>query len=284
MMKFRALTGSVALLVGMVAAAGCGSESVAGRSLASESVSVTLTGSSTIAPLVQAAAEAYEATHPDVRINVQTGGSSRGIADAVKGLNDIGMTSRALKPGEGTELTPHVVARDGVAFVVHADNAVDGLMASQAEDIFTGRVTNWSAVGGRDRPIVVVNRPEGRSELELVSSFFDLKPADMRADVVGGENQQAVKLVAGNPDAIVYLSMGTALYEAQAGTPIRVLSLDGVEASVETVVDGSYPLGRPLVLVTGERVGAAAQNFLDYLMSPAVDGVIAEQSFVVPGR
>jgi len=77
-------------------------------------------------------------------------------------------------------------------------------------------------VGGSDEAIVVVNRPEGRSELDLVAEYFALTPGEMKADVVGGENQQAVKLVAGNPHAIVYLSLGTAAYEAGAGTPLRL--------------------------------------------------------------
>lgn len=271
---------SAGLGLGLVACGliGCGSESVQGADR------VVLTGSSTIAPLVQAAAEAYESAHPGVRIDVQTGGSSRGINDATKGLNDIGMTSRELKPDEEPGLHQHVVALDGIAFVVHADNKVAGLTKQQARDIFTGEVTNWSEVGGADAEIVVVNRPEGRSELDLVSDYFGLTSADMKADVVGGENQQAVKLVAGNPHAVVYLSVGTAAYEAAAGTPIRLLSLDGVSASAQEVASGRYPLGRPLVLVTGADTSTGAQSFLDELMSSGLDSLIAKQGFVAPPR
>ncbi len=257
---------------------GCGSESVQGADR------VVLTGSSTIAPLVQAAAEAYEGAHPGVRIDVQTGGSSRGINDATKGLNDIGMTSRSLKPDEEPGLNQHVVALDGIAFVVHADNPVTGLTKQQARDIFTGAITNWNQVGGADAAIVVVNRPEGRSELGLVSDYFGLTSADMKADVVGGENQQAVKLVAGNPRAVVYLSVGTAAYESAAGTPIRLLALDGVPATAQEVARGNYPLGRPLVLVTGADTSGVTQSFLDELMSSGLDSLIAEQGFVAPPR
>ncbi len=257
---------------------GCGSEGGRGGDR------ITLTGSSTIAPLVEAAAEHYEADRPGVRIDVQRGGSSRGITDAAKGLNDIGMTSRALKPEEESGLNQHVVALDGIAFVVHASNPVSGLTRQQAKDIFTGAVTRWSEVGGGDAPIVVVNRPEGRSELDLVSDYFGLSPADMKADVVGGENQQAVKLVAGNADAIVYLSLGTASFESGAGTPLRLLDLEGVPATPDAVARGDYVLGRPLVLVIGASVSPAAQAFLDHLMSPGLDTLIAEQGFVVPPR
>ena len=277
-MKLFARLGRLGLGLCAVTLTACGSEGVQGADR------VELTGSSTIAPLVQAAAESYESEHPGARIDVQTGGSSRGIADATKGLNDIGMTSRALKPDETPGLTQHVVALDGIAFVVNTQNPVTALTREQARSIFTGDITNWSAVGGADRPIVVVNRPEGRSELDLVSEFFELPPADMKADVIGGENQQAVKLVAGNPDAIVYLSVGTAAHEAKAGTPLRLLALDGVPASPAAVADGSYPLGRPLVLVTGSNVSPAAQMFLDQLMSASLDPLITEQGFVSPPR
>ena len=245
---------------------------------------MTLTGSSTIAPLVQAGVERYEVLHPGIRIDVQTGGSSRGIADAARGLNEIGMTSRALKPEEAPGLAQHVLAIDGIAFVVHADNPVGELTRDQARSIFTGELSNWSEVGGADRPIIVVSRPEGRSELDLVSEFLGLTPAEIKADVVGGENQQAIKLVAGHPDAIVYLSLGTAAYEAKAGTSLRLLDLDGVPAVAAAVADGSYPLARPLVLVTGREVSPPAQAFLDYLLSPSLDPLIGEQGFVAPPR
>ena len=256
----------------------CGSESVHAAER------VTLTGSSTIAPLVQAGVERYEVLHPGIRIDVQTGGSSRGIADAARGLNEIGMTSRALKPEEAPGLAQHVLAIDGIAFVVHADNPVGELTRDQARSIFTGELSNWSEVGGADRPIIVVSRPEGRSELDLVSEFLGLTPSEIKADVVGGENQQAIKLVAGHPDAIVYLSLGTAAYEAKAGTSLRLLDLDGVPAVAATVADGSYPLARPLVLVTGREVSSPAQAFLDYLLSPSLDLLIGEQGFVAPPR
>ena len=280
MKLFARLKGLVRLGLGLFALAltACGSEGAQGADR------VELTGSSTIAPLIQAAAEGYETQHPGARIDVQTGGSSRGISDATRGLNDIGMTSRALKPDETSGLTQHVVALDGIAFVVNRENPVTALTRDQARSIFTGDITNWNAVGGADRPIVVVNRPEGRSELDLVSEFFKLSPAKMKADVIGGENQQAVKLVAGNPDAIVYLSVGTAAYEAAAGTPLRLLDLDGVPASPAAVADMSYPLGRPLVLVTGSNVSPAAQMFLDHLMSASLDPLIIEQGFVSPPR
>lgn len=265
--------------------AGCtDSEASHAADSATLSGQVVLTGSSTIAPLVAAAAERFEAVHPGVRIDVQSGGSSRGIADAGRKLADIGMTSRALKPGEGTELTQHLLANDGVGFVVHSSNPVQRLTKQQALDIYTGAIKSWSDLGGLSKPIVVINRPAGRSELDLTAKYFDIEAGDMVADVIGGENQQAVKLIAGNPDAIAYLSLGTAHFEIAAGTELKLLDLDGVAATPAAVASGSYPLARPLILVTNGELEQGAQAFLNELLSPASDDLIREQSFVIPTR
>src|SRR5215831_16948251 len=139
---------------------------------------VVLTGSSTIAPLAAELGKKFEAAHPGVRIDVQTGGSSRGIADAKRSLADIGMSSRALKDDEKEGLATHVLALDGVCFLVHKDNPVAELTNAQIVDIFTGKATNWKSVGGKDAPITVINRADGRSELELFTHHFKLKPTD----------------------------------------------------------------------------------------------------------
>ena len=241
---------------------------------------LTLTGSSTLAPVMSEIGKRFEAAHPDVRIDVQTGGSSRGIADAAAGLADLGMSSRDLKPGEGANLSPMVVARDGVAFVVNAANPVDALTDEQLRAIFTGRITDWGDVGGKLGPITVVNRAAGRSELELVSEFWGVKPEDLTATLVGGENQQVVKTVAGDPTAISYLAVGTAEYEAEHGAALKSLPLEGVRASSETVAAGTYPLVRPLLLLYRDEPSPLVRAFVEYAQSPAVHEVIREQGFV----
>ena len=243
---------------------------------------LTLTGSSTVAPLIGEIAKRFEAKHPSVRIDVQTGGSSRGIADTHSGLADIGMSSRGLKDSEQHGVRMHVVAQDGVAFVVHRDNPVSELSNDQILAIYTGRATNWSQVGGPNAPITVINRAEGRSELELVTKFFKIKPSDIKPTLVAGENQECVKLVAGNPDAIVYLSVGHAEYEANAGTPLKLLPFDGIESSTAAVKAGDFPLGRPLVLITPNRPSELTTAFIDYTLSAEVGDLIEGLFFVSP--
>ena len=134
---------------------------------------LTLTGSSTVAPLMAEIAKRYEKQHPDVRVDVQMGGSSRGIYDARLGLADIGMVSRALKPAEH-DLTPYRIAMDGIGIILHKDNPVATLSDQQIIDIYTGKIQNWKTVGGHDQAIVVVNKAEGHSTLELFLHHFHL--------------------------------------------------------------------------------------------------------------
>lgn len=127
---------------------------------------IVLTGSSTIAPLASELARRFESLHPGIRIDVQTGGSSRGIADAKRGVADIGMVSRELRANESS-LHPHPIARDGIAIIIHRDNPITKLDPDQIKSIYRGTLSNWSQVGGRDAPITVVNKADGRSTLEL---------------------------------------------------------------------------------------------------------------------
>ncbi|HUG67134.1 MAG TPA: phosphate ABC transporter substrate-binding protein [Pirellulaceae bacterium] len=240
---------------------------------------LVLTGSSTVAPLALEIAKRFESEHPGVRVDVQTGGSSRGVADARRGLANIGMASRPLKPDE-EDLYAFAIARDGVCLIVHQDNPVQALTDEQVVAIYTGKVDNWSDVGGNDAPITVVNKAAGRSTLELFLDYFNLTSVDVQADVVIGDNEQGIKTVAGNPNSIGYVSIGTAEYDATVGIRIQLLPVGGVEASVENVATGSFPLSRPLNLVTRQQPTGLAKEFIEYAQSDAVHDLIREQYFV----
>ena len=242
---------------------------------------LSLSGSSTVAPLALEMAKRFEQQNPGVRIDVQTGGSSRGINDARRGLVDIGMVSRSLK-GSEQDLTPYVVAMDGIGIIVHQSNALPSLTGEQIVDIYTGKIRNWSDVGGPELPITVVNKAEGRSTLELFLQHFSLKNSQIRAQVVIGDNQQGIKTVAGNPGAIGYVSIGTAEYEEQRGTPVKLLAIAGQPATVAAVASGDYPLSRPLNLVVKGQPADLVQQFLAFAQSPAVEDLIEAQFFVVP--
>lgn len=241
-----------------------------------------ITGSSTIAPLAAEIAKRFEKRNPGTRIDVQSGGSSRGISDARSGLADIGMVSRALKSDEA-DLKAYAIARDGIGIILHRDNAVGALSDQQIVDIYMGKITDWAQVGGKPGTITVVNKAEGRSTLELFLHHFKLKASDIKAQVVIGDNQQGIKTVAGNPGAIGYVSLGTAEFEAGAGTPIKLLGMNDVPASVDNVRNGTFPLARPLNLVTSAEPQGLAMAFIDFARSAEVHDLVKEQYFVPLG-
>lgn len=264
---------TAALMAAVLLLAACGR---------SEEQRLVLTGSSTIAPLAAVIAQRFEARHPGVKIDVQAGGSSRGINDARQGLARLGMVSRALKAEEG-DLRAAAIARDGIALIVHKDNPVATLSREQIVAIYTGSIRDWRTVGGPPGPITVVNKAEGRSTLELFLNYLKLDAAAVRADVVIGDNQQGIKTVAGNPLAIGYVSIGSAEYEAGHGSAIRPLPMDGVEASVAAVRGARFPLARPLNLVYRGELKGLAREFVDFASSPEVDDLVAGQYFVPVG-
>lgn len=258
----------------------CGSSSEeAGSESGESSGQLVLTGSSTIAPLATEIGKRFEEAHPDVQVDVQTGGSSRGVADVRSGVADIGMASRSLNDEEAN-LFAYTLALDGVSLIVHRDNPVQALSDDQVRSIYTGETTNWNEVGGNDAPITVVNKAEGRSTLELFLEHFGLEGTDVQADTVIGDNEQGIKTVAGDPNSVGYVSIGTAEFDAADGVPIKLLPAGGIEASTENVRNGTFPISRPLNLVTESQPEGLRKEFIDFAQSNDVQDLVEEQFFV----
>jgi phosphate transport system substrate-binding protein len=244
---------------------------------------LVITGSSTVAPLVSEIAKRFEERNRGTRIDVQTGGSGRGINDARSGTADIGMASRAMTAAE-SDLQSFIIAYDGVSIILHKSNGVTALTDQQIVDIYTGKITNWKEVGGADRKVTVVNKAEGRSTLEVFLAHFKLNNRDIKAQVVIGDNQQGVKTVAGNPGAIAYVSIGTAEFETGNGVPLKLLALNGVAATTANVQAGKFPLSRPLNIMTKTVPTGLTKSFIDFARSPAVTDLVKEQFLVPPTR
>lgn len=240
---------------------------------------LVLTGSSTVAPLVGEMARRFESLNPGVRIDVQTGGSSRGINDVRNGVAGIGMVSRSLKQNE-QDLHAFAIALDGISLIVHTNNSVVTLSQQQIVDIYTGKITNWKAVGGQDARITVVNKAEGRSTLELFLSYLQLRNSQIKPHVIIGDNPQGIKTIAGNPHAIGYVSIGAAEYEAERGVSIKLLPLNGMDASVANVRSGDFPLSRPLNLITRGPPASLSQRFVEFARSEQVHDLVEAQYFV----
>ncbi len=243
-------------------------------------VDVVAAGSSTVQPVLEIVGPRYEAAHPgEVRVQVQSGGSSVGISAPRQGLAQIGMVSRALKSDE-KDLLSFKIGDDGIALIVHKDNPIANLTRDEVVKIYTGASTSWKDLDGVDRPITVINKEEGRSTLELFEKHFDLKDKFVKNAVVIGPNGQAIATVVSNPDAIAYVSIGSAEVAVAQGTPIRLVPLDGIAATTANVKNHTYPLRRELNLTTKGAPLGHVKGLIDFILSPVGQQVLVEQGFV----
>ena len=238
-----------------------------------------ITGSSTMAPLIEDLGKRFRTLHPGVAITVEAGGSGRGVADARDGKADIGMASRELTPQEQA-LFAIPIARDGVAFVVHKDNPVGGLTRAHALAVFTGKTPDWKALGGPVARIEVVTRVRGHASLEIVSHYLGIAPETIKAAHIMGDSAEVRRLVAANRRAIGFLSAGAVDDAVQKGLPLKALALDGMAPGIGSVRDGTWPLSRPLNLLTRRVPAGAAKAFIEFALSPAARAVIVDHDFV----
>lgn len=238
-----------------------------------------LTGSTTMAPLMEAVAKRYQSLHPGIQFEVQMGGSGRGISDARQGKADIGMVSRALGESEH-DLYGMPIARDGVTLIVHKDNPVNSLSERQLLDIYSGKIANWRQVGGRDAPMqILAGPPEGGSS-DLFSHYLRLPYDQFKTQRRIAANADRIAAVSEDPLAIIYLSVGEAERKAHDGAPIKLLAIGGVAASSRNVRSGNYPLSRPLTLVTRGVPNGAARAFIEYCVSSQVTDLLLAFDFV----
>lgn len=260
---------------------GCSSAPTQGQAASSPAVeTIENKGSDTMVNLALAWAERYMAQHPNVRISVTGGGSGTGIAALINNTVDIANASRAIKPEElaeakanGIEPYEITVAKDAIAVVVNPKNPVSQLTIQQISAIYTSQITNWKEVGGEDRPIVLLSR-----ESNSGTYVFFLEEVVRR----GGNNSKLLfspdtlllpssegisNEIRQNPNAIGYDGLGYVTPDqktiAIAGSPDRPY----VKPSLASVVDGSYPISRPLFVYTPGPPQSAVKAYLDWILS-----------------
>ncbi|MDH7498251.1 MAG: phosphate ABC transporter substrate-binding protein, partial [Syntrophomonadaceae bacterium] len=260
--KIIMVAATLVLLAAM--AAGCGTqpaeEPAKEPATPALSGSLTIAGSTSVQPFSEVLAEEFTAKYPEVKINVQGGGSTQGIEAAKTGVADIGASSRELKPEE-KGLKEFVIARDGIAVVVNPANKVDGLTAAQIKDIFLGKITNWKDVGGADAAITLVSREEGSGTRDGFEALVMNKEPVSDKAVVANSTGAVKTTVAGDVNAIGYMSM------ASLDKSVKALAVDGVAPSAKTVLDGSYKVSRPFIYLTKEEPTGVAKAFIDFVLS-----------------
>ena len=249
----------VALSAVSVMAVGCGQKKE----------TITVSGSSSVTPLMQALAAEYEATHDNVQITINMSSSGTGISDTQKGLNDFGMSSRELKSTE-TGVKGVTLCMDGIALIVNNDCTVDNVSKADAKALFES---------GTAIPDTTITAGIGRDASSGTRSAFDeLIGLESYATSVStlAETGNVIEAIQASKNSLGYISFGS------VSDKIKTVSLDGVACTVANITAGTYTLSRPFVIVLkdGSTLSEAAQGFYDYIMGATAQSVISSKGYI----
>lgn len=263
---FRKTIGLFSLVIVALLIAGCGKNKT----------SITMAGSTAFQPFAEKLAEQYMKTHETASISVQGGGSAVGVQSAISGAAQIGMADLVELPEEAKQLTSTIIARDGIALVLHPSNKVANLTMQQVRDIFNGKIKNWKDVGGANAPITVVSREAGsgtRSSFEQIVKEISLTKDALIQD----SNGTIRETVSNDPNAVGYLSHGL------VNEKISAIKVDGQECTSELIATGSYKLVRPIYLLVKGAPQGEVKNVIDYILSAEGQNTI-KASGLIPAK
>ncbi|MCX7927839.1 MAG: phosphate ABC transporter substrate-binding protein [Candidatus Omnitrophica bacterium] len=242
---------------------------------------LVIEGSTTVLPIAQRAAEEFMARNKDADISVRGGGSGVGITSLIAGTCDIANSSRPIKDSElekaisrGKEPKAHVIAMDGIAVIVNSANPITGLSKQQLKDIYTGKISYWSEVGGPSEKIVVVSRDSASGTFEAFGDLALDKQKVRKDALMEASNQAVASVVAKTPGAIGYVGL------AYIGKGVKAIEIDGVMPTKSTVVSKKYRLSRPLFMYTNGKPTGLAKEFIDFILSPEGQKLVDEEGYV----
>lgn len=230
-------------------------------------------GSTSTKNIMEATLEEFKALNPEVTAEYNATGSSDGVTNADSGVYQIGTASRNIKEGEkALGLTEEIFAYDGIAAIVHPTNEVKDITVEQLAQIYKGEITNWKDLDGKDAQIVVVSREDGsgtRGAFEEIVGFEEELTAN--ATIAEG-NGNVQSTVAGNENAIGYVSF------TYINDSIKALTVKGVEATTDNVLNETYKVSRPFVMIYhDENLDDAAKAYIEFLMSEEGQAIVEEE-------
>ncbi len=247
---------------------------------------VQIKGSDTMLPLVQALIEIYMEVHNDKKVSVTGGGSGTGIVALMDGSVDVAMASRSLKTSEklklnnaGKKYIEKVIAFDALSIIVHPSNPVNQLTREQLEGIFTGKITNWKDVGGKDMPIVVFTRESSSGTYEFMKEHVMAKKEFANTAIGSPSNAGIVQSVSQTPGGIGYVGLA---YIEDVITPVSV-SFGGkefIKPSFKNALDNVYPISRPLHLYYLQSSAKNVQEFIDFVMTPLGQEMVTHKGYI----
>ena len=272
--KFVVATALVALAFGMI---------TCNTAKAADPTTITIDGSTTVGPIVKAFAEYSMQHNPDLKIVVSESGSGNGAKSLTNSTCDIAAMSRFMKDKEyevavskDIKPVPHVIAVDGLAVIVHPSNRVKGLTLEQVKDIYNGKITNWSQVGGANRPIVKIGRDNNSGTYETFHKLVMNKESVANSTETAGSNGAVRARVQKTPAAIGYVGLGF------VDRTVKPLTINKIKPTAETISSGVYPIARPLFLFTNgyPKLGTPLHAFVTFHLSETGQEIVESIGFV----
>jgi phosphate transport system substrate-binding protein len=235
---------------------------------------IEIAGSTSVQPVAEKLAEKYMEKHPNVKINVQGGGSGMGIRTTKQGIVDIGTISKSLKPEEKDGLQEYVIGNDGIVIAVNTQNNISGLNDQQLKDIFSGKITNWKEVGGVDSKIHVVVRESGSGTLSSFESLV-MNKTKIRSDaIVQGSTEGVKQTVKQDPYAIGFVSL------SHMSSDVKILEINEITPSETTISDGSYSLKVPFEFLTMGDAQGVTKLFIEWVLGPEGQAIMRSENVV----
>lgn len=241
------------------------------------STSVTVSGSTSVGPLMEKEAERFKEENSGTNVEINQIGSSAGIKDAINGTVEIGMSSRDLKEEEiASGLVEVKIAFDGMAVITSKNNNIESLTLKQIKDIYTGKITNWKEVGGRDSQIVVVSREDGSGTRDAFQEIVGYTSEELFKEAIIGDGSGNIKTtVAGNDHAIGFISF------EYIDDSVNAVKIDDISPTGENVKMGKYKLSRPFLLVyKEENLKENGNKLIDFILSEEGQNIVEESGLI----
>lgn len=242
-----------------------------GSAVAELKGSLKMSGSTSVQPLAEELTQVFMKENPKVQITVTGGGSGVGIQDAADGKVNIGNVSRDLKDSDPKGLVATTIARDAVVIVVNPKNPVGVLTTEQVKKIFTGAITNWKEIGGKNAPILVNSRTAPSGTFDFFKEKFLGEENVVATAKQHASNGLVRQAVAANENAVGFISMGF------VDSSVKAPKLDGVEPTLENAKNGTYKVIRPFVMVTKGNPTGLAKSFLDFVLSSEGQSIVKKE-------
>ncbi len=244
---------------------------------------LVIKGSTTVLPIAQKVAEAYMKENPEVKISISGGGSGNGMKAIIDGTTDIGNASRFIKGKEvkraiekGVYPVPFRVAYDCIIPIVHPSNKLGDIPLDKLKAIYTGDIKNFKEVGGPDRQIVVISRDTSSGTYEVWEKKVLKKAKVFPGALLQASNGAVAQAVAKNKNAIGYIGIG------YLNKDVSAVKVNGIEGTMETTLDGSFPVSRPLFMFTQGWPKGTTVKFLNYVLHPQKGQKFVKESGYVP--